>query len=1348
MRRNLRYIQCILMLVLLLLSESISSVLHAQEHLSRNMLMLSNVNTEQGLSSARVYSIVQAGDGAMWISTKRGVDRYNGMLVKNYSLATDKLYSDASGGRNIKLLKDVHQQIFAYDNKGKLYIYNKVEDRFLLTHDLLKILGGSLVVNEIVTDAQGNFWIAMDRGLYLLPALPAGGMDEEVLPVHPQGKFVIKNTYISHLSFVGQRLLVGTPQGAYVYQPKTKRKQQIVNGCYVLSSYYDAARHQLWLGTFHEGIRMVDDRSWRTLPLPSSLQEIPQIPIRSIISYDAQTLLMAVDGAGVYAYDKQSGQTKLLLNTDGRPDNALQGNGVYALCRDRLGDIWIGSYSGGVDFAIPMEHSLEYVRHEYLSSQSLLDNSVNDILQGYDGKLYYATDKGVSIYDELTHQWHHGLYNKVALTLCRTRDGKIYVGTYGNGVYEVHSDGSAVQAFSLANGKLKSDYVYSLFADQDGGLWIGCLDGDMVHVSAQGVQTLPIREVQCITESPDHQYVVVGTSHGCYRVDKRTHRITRFYYPEEYPKTDYNFFVNSMVYQDAQHIWLATDGGGLCLYDFKTHHITQYTTQQSLPSNNVYALLKTANGKIWMSTDKGLAFISDGKVTNLNFFKGLECEYKRMSVALTFDGRIIFGSSNGAVILAPRFARGLNYAAPLRILGVEVEGKELTADWNQQLFDMLQEGKLSFSHAENTLVISFESINYQYQHDIQYQYYLEGYDRQWSELSANQDARFANLSPGSYTFHVKAIGRSNGRVLGEASLRIHIAEPWWNSWWAWIIYLCLLSSIAYLGWDYYKERLHRKYYDEKINFFVNTAHNIRTPLSLVLAPLADLAKDASLSEKNRGFLDMAQRNGDKLLRMVTELLDFQKVDQTKEMLHLQDVSLLVLLRQQVDKFQTMAAEKHIRLDLEEEGDSVVKTDMKMIDLVFENILSNAIKYTPDGGKVTVSSSLAEDNMISIHVSDTGIGIPMSEKKHIFQSFYRASNAVNSQEKGSGLGLMLTKQLVEKMGGSLSFESEEGKGTTFSFTLPVAEAAVSADACTSDQHRDTILFVDDNADLRQYIRMAFSDTYHVVDVESGEEATRYLRENGECDIVVSDVMMPGIQGDELCRRIKENKETSWLPVILLTAKAGRDFMIEGLGLGADDYIAKPFDSAILASKIDSMLKNRRRLSQYYMERSLALVRAGEASVKELSGAASASSASSDENKKSSGENITSSDENITSSDENKIDSVELDPQDQAFIDKTTQLVMTNLSDTDFNIDRLCREMAMSRTLFYGRLKNLTGQAPQDFIRLIRLEQAAMYLEQGDSVMDVSVKAGFVNVKYFSTVFKKHFGVSPSKYTGRK
>lgn len=458
----------------------------------------------------------------------------------------------------------------------------------------------------------------------------------------------------------------------------------------------------------------------------------------------------------------------------------------------------------------------------------------------------------------------------------------------------------------------------------------------------------------------------------------------------------------------------------------------------------------------------------------------------------------------------------------------------------------------------------------------------------------------------------------------------------------------------------------------------------------------------------------------------------------------------MLLRLQMDKFALAAQEKHIQLCLETCPQQHIHSDVKMMDLILENLLSNAIKYTPQGGKVTLSAS-TEGKMALIHVCDTGIGIPKAEIKSIFKSFFRASNAVNSQEMGSGLGLMLTQKLVEKLEGKLSFVSEEGKGTTFCVKLPLGNVTDSSvrlveekkkvadeSSLAEDKHdetcqtvpsavlqdagvsKDTLLFVDDNEDLCKYIRMTFGDSYQVVDVKSAEAALKYLKEGGVCDIVVSDVMMPGMHGDELCRSIKENKETSWLPVILLTAKAGRDFMIEGLGLGADDYIAKPFDTAILASKVASILKNRRRLSQYYMDRSLALVR----------GETASESASS---------------EQIVCSDSYKnVEEAALNPQDQAFVDKATSLVLAHLSDTDFNIDRLCREMAMSRTLFYGRLKTLTGQSPQDFMRLIRLEQAAIFLKQGDSVLDVSVKAGFLNVKYFSTVFKKHFGVSPSKY----
>ena len=1361
----MKRLQSYILFILLLLA----TILPAHGHISRNMFMISNLNTDNGLSSPRVYSIVEAEDGAMWISTKRGVDRYNGQLVSNYTLATEMQYSDASG-RNIKLTQDHHRQIYAYDNKGKVYIYNKVKDTFVLRCNLLNILGGSIVLNELLVDEKGNFWLAMDKGLYCLSASADG---KEIVREKAKGRFILKDTYINHIQFVGQRLLIGTSKDVYCYSVATQKIAKKISGSSVVSSYHDVEGHHIWLGTFHEGVKVVDDSTWK--PINSiafhSLQNIPQIPVRSIISFNHQTLLMAVDGAGIYAYDKLNKQTKLLLNTDGRPGNVLKGNGLYTLCRDRFGDLWAGSYSGGVDLAIPMEHTLEYITHEYLNNQSLIDNCVNDVFQSRDGKIWYATDKGVSIYDSQTHFWHHGLYNKVALTICQTVDGKILVGTYGNGVYQVNSDGTSMPAYSVRNGKLKSDYVFSIFADSEGNLWIGCLDGDMASFPSgknisRGVEKaafyLPVNEVQCITESEDKRSIAVGTSHGCYLIDKQNPmHPRRFFYPEQYPDKDINLFVNSMVYQNSRHVWIGTDGGGLYDYDLKTNKLRNYTTQESLPSNTVYGLIKEKNGKLWLSTDKGLAFIYQGKVVNLNFFKGLEREYNRMSVACTSDGRMLFGSNDGVVALAPMFAKGLNYAAPLRIHRVEVEGVECTDQWNESIFEMLQDGTLQLHHHENTLIVSFESINYQYQHDIQYQYYLEGYDRNWSKPSSYQLARFVNLPPGNYVLYVKAICRSNGRELGATSLKISIAQPWWNTWWAWLVYLCILTAILYFAWQYYKERLQRKYYDEKINFFVNTAHNIRTPLSLVLAPLVDLSKDSHLSEKSRAFLDMAQRNGNKLLKMVTELLDFQKIEQSAELVRLQDVELPMFLRLQVEKFIVAAQEKHIHLSLEACPLHLVHTDVKMMDLILENLLSNAIKYTPEGGKVTLSASI-EGKTAQILVSDTGIGIPKAEIKNIFKSFFRASNAVNSQEMGSGLGLMLTRQLVKKLGGKLTFVSEEGKGTTFHVVLPLGNSAASSTqpveeaqnvetissnhqdvhdeemksvASSDDQNsevsKDTLLFVDDNEDLRQYICMTFSDTYRVVDVESGDAALKYLEEGGECDIVVSDVMMPGMQGDVLCQRIKENKDTSWLPVILLTAKAGRNFMIEGLGLGADDYISKPFDAAVLASKIDSMLKNRRRLSQYYMERSLALVR-GEVSAKSNSFKQVMDLNAADEPI-----------ETIQASDEKEEQAI-LNPQDQAFVEKATRLVLSHLSDTDFNIDRLCREMAMSRTLFYGKLKTLTGQSPQDFMRLIRLEQAALYLKQGDSVLDVSVKAGFVNVKYFSTVFKKHFGVSPSKY----
>ena len=345
-----------------LLCMVLCSQLYAQEHLTRNMLMLSNLNTDNGLSSARVYSIVEAEDGAMWISTKRGVDRYNGQQVRNYTLATDMQFSDASG-RNIKLTKNSQQHIYAYDNKGKIYKYDKVKDTFQLQVNLLNVLGGNVVLNDLLVDDKGCFWMALDRGVYrMAPQSIAGSKGKAAPRSLNKGKYILKNTYVNHIRFVGKQLLIGSPSGVFAYSPNAAQPRLLLRGYSVLSSYHDVKAHQIWLGTFHRGILLLDDRTWKplsSLTQFSSLSDIPLIPVRSIIPYDAATILMAVDGAGVYAYDKKTCKTNLLLNTDGRPENVLHGNGVYALCKDHLGDLWIGSYSGGVDMAIPMEHTLE-----------------------------------------------------------------------------------------------------------------------------------------------------------------------------------------------------------------------------------------------------------------------------------------------------------------------------------------------------------------------------------------------------------------------------------------------------------------------------------------------------------------------------------------------------------------------------------------------------------------------------------------------------------------------------------------------------------------------------------------------------------------------------------------------------------------------------------------------------------------------------------------------------------------------------------------------------------------------------------------------------------------------------
>ena len=1164
-----------------------------------------HIGLAEGLDNMRVFSILQDRNDVMWIATKNGVNRYNGCVMKVYQLSSDRVYSNAAG--RIFSLRQDGDTLYAYDNKGNIYRYSSAWDHFEHVVSLSKWFRDYLKLNDLYIDRHHRLWLATRNGLYCYDHghVSLAGPTQEVNVI----------TADNH-----GRLFIATASAVLVQFGKRWKTLSGLEGMEAQSLYFDAPAQRLWVGSLVQGIRVYDFKAHR-VDVAITQPQI-QHPVRAITPLGQETMLVGVDGEGVYAFDRRKLQGRLLFNVSDDTRNALGGNGIYAVVVDCQHNIWVGSYTGGVDLAMPRWSGYQLFRHEYKDSNSLLDNGVNAVCATADGTLWFGTNLGLSAYHPASGRWTHSLQGRVVVALCPSGNGGVWAGTYGNGVFAVNVAGTATATYSRSLGNLSAEYITSLACDHLGHLWVGAIDGSLSCIVNGKAHDLPIREVECLTAIGGK--MAVGTTAGFCIVDTRSWLFERYFTPSDFGDKDICCFINAIIADGNGAFWLGTDGGGIYHYDTLTKKYWQISTRQGLPSNSIAGICHGAQGLLMVSTDRGLCTF-DGRtrrVRQLSTYEGLDQEYNRMACWQLPKGKLLFGGNDGGVLLSPAAVLPSHYTAQLRV----------TSILPRHIYDMLCEGRISLPYAQNSFTVDFECINYRFQHDIRYEYFLEGYDKQWIMMQRLQSLRYTNVPSGSYTLHIRALSRTDGRVIDAKDIPLVIQRPWWNSFLAWTAYLLIVLSLVYLVWRWYRDRLESRYYNEKISFFVNTAHDIRTPLSLVLAPLDDMVKDSTLSASSARYLSIARRNGAKLLKMITGLLDFQKIDQQSSEPNVQKMALKPLLEQQVARFALLAGEKQ---------------DPMMADKLFDNLISNAIKYTGEGGHVHLKAwQQCGETVIS--VADDGMGIPESDQRHIFRSFYRASNGINSKQMGSGLGLMLCRRLVEMHHGKLTFTSKEQVGTTFYVHLPADGNRYFPEAAEQDEQRskedvatgtalsledsvtdarpdsinqnvlkdniaedkqvkagesqpldeegdgndkDTILFVDDNTELLQYLRMSFSGNYHIITKESAEAALDYLRE-GTCDIVVSDVMMGGMDGNELCRRLKENADTAWLPVILLTAKVGKDFMIEGLDKGADDYISKPFDTDILAKKIRNVIDNRRRLSKYYLRRALQLVHDGE------------------------------------------------------------------------------------------------------------------------------------------------------------
>lgn len=1304
------------------------------------------LGVENGLSNRRVYAIQKGPKGYMWFLTHNGIDRYDGKEFKQYKLNDNEkdinsmlylswLYVGADG------------TLWEIGKKGRVFRYDDRHDRFQLIYKLPDevVKGNPSPVSYGFIDTNGVVWLCNDKSLYLYDT-------------KTQQTTIIKNHIGESITDIEQidsnHYFIATDVG--IHHGELKDNVLNLSPCAKLDNlkmqvneiFLHNESRKLFIGTFQKGMYLYDLNLHQTVKLNAGLEDVS---ITRIKAFNEKEILIATDGAGVYKMNVDTYECEPYITADYNSNNGMNGNSIYDLYVD--GErIWLANYPIGITVRNNQYTNYKWIKHSIGNKQSLVNDQVNAIIEDQEGDLWFATNNGISLYMTRTNQWHSFLSsfdsssttkNHVFISLCEVSPGIIWAGGYSSGIYQIDKKSLRADFFtpSLLGGfNIRPDkYIRSIMKTSDGRIWSGgYYNLKQIDKRNKEIRLYPgLNSITDIKEK-DEQHMWIGTATGLFLLDKESGEYQDIAMPIE------SFYINAL-YQDKNGLlYIGTSSSGLLIYDPITRGFEHFHKDNCpLISNNIYAILSDGDKDILLSTENSLTsfYPADKKFHNWTKEQGLMTDhFNSTSGTLRKNGKFILGSTDGAVefdkdMMLPRQYHFNMIFSDLRVFYQTVypgdEGSPLEMD-----IDETQTLRLKYN--QNIFSLRISSINYDYPSLLLYSWKLDGFYEGWSRPEKDCLIRFTNLNPGKYTLQVRAISSEDRRiVLEERSMDIVIEQPIWLSIWALLLYAAILAAIVFFALRIILMRKQRKSSDEKIRFFINTAHDIRTPLTLIKAPLEELSEKEALSPNGRANMNTAIRNVNALLRLTTNLINFERADTYSSALFVSEYELRTYMEEMINVFRPYADVKRVSLTYESNFRYMnIWLDKDKMDSILKNLISNALKYTPEGGSVHVFTSETDDSW-SVEVKDTGIGIPASEQKKLFKIHFRGSNAINSKVTGSGIGLLLVWKLVHLHKGKINFTSTEGKGSCIKVTFPkgekyyrkavrtpkpgsekvdYAESGVPKNFAPSSVYETPqpkqpegelprILIVEDNDELREYLRNTLSDSYNVQVCNDGKPALDIVKEYMP-HMIISDIMMPEMRGDELCHILKNDIDTSHIPIILLTALNNDRNIIEGLKTGADEYIVKPFNIGILRATIANILTNRSLLRQKYANLEL---------------------------------------------NEDDNDSVCLNCStdlDWKFISSVKKNVEDNLGNPSFNVDMLCNLLNMSRTSFYNKIKALTDQGPAEFIRLVRLKRSAQLMkEQQHSVTEVAEMTGFSDAKYFREVFKKHFGCSPTKY-GKK
>jgi len=1251
-----------------------------------------------------VASVCKDKQGFIWASSNTGVLRIAGDDYRIYQLPYEN--SDII---SVKLMYS-NSGLLAYTNNGQLFGYNEIDDRFDLLVSMSKVLKNKyLGVSKVLVDNSGCYWIASSFGLFR----------------YQKGRLsLIHNSEdVSNLDWYdSNHLFVARPNGIWLLDKQTLKWKCLYrhNNKFdfrVSKFFYDIKSKRLWIGTLSSGLFYYDLSRHSMSRI--QLNAIPKQPILAIEANSDSTILIGIDGQGLWELNKQGTKILQVFKEDVNNPSSLRGNGVYDIFNDQNKRIWVCTYSGGISFFNQTSPIVDQITHTINNPNSLVNDNVNKIIQDKIGNIWFATDNGISCKEYGTGKWKTFYQNQlkqapVFVSLCEDDNGRIWAGSYSSGIYVLDErTGRELAHYSKETSgiPLETNFVLDIFKDSQGDLWLGGVQGSLIcYLSKENkFRNYSSQPIYAFSELSPNK-ILLACTYGLLLLDKKSGKV----------ETLLDGYLVLDVISLGDEIWICTSGDGLIRYNLKTRKIKKITTEGGLPSNYVNSIM-FADGFLWLGTESGLCRLdpkSVGVITYNAIYPLSRVSFNRNSNYKLNDGQLIWGTSDGAVQFSPKLLTETKSKGSIFFQNLSMAGRSIRGSLSTPL-DSLRD--LSLNYNQNTLQLELLSLGSQL--GTKFSWLLEGFDKTWNQPSGDRFIHYSNIPSGHYVLKIRLYDSSLSQIISERSLSVTIVPPFWKTWWFQILLYGFILGVFYLSLHYYLERFKQRHTEEKVRFFTNAAHDFRTSLTLIKAPIEELTKEKNISDAGRYYLSLAIEQARRLSTVVTQLMDFQKIDLKKEQLVLGLVDVVSLVEHRRLMFESFAKNQKINLLFTSDQDCYqTALDEPMLEKVIDNLISNAIKYSHTESEVMINLKCNPESW-TLEVKDSGIGISKKAQSQLFSEFYRGENAINSKIVGSGIGLLLVKNYVEMHDGNISYDSKENEGSTFKVEIPFKE--VSDDMKTANaeiiesvnlyvkdvdlkalpgQEKLTkkvmrILIVEDNDDLRNFMKYPLQADFDVLLAEDGVEAWDIIQKQIP-DLVISDVMMPKMDGFELCRLVKSTYETSHIPVILLTALSGKAEQLHGLGLGADDYLTKPFDMTLLVQRIKSIIRNREAVK----DKALKLI-------------------------KGSGNNS----EQIFANEHN----------DQ-FVKKMLEVVRVNMANTEFGKDDFASAMNVSTSLLYKKVKSLTDQSPTDFIKMVRLDHALELLQcHKCNVTEVSELCGFASIGYFSTVFKKYFGKSPNE-----